>query len=68
MADLGVDTVVKFTAALRDEVKKRAITIPRELENIIVDKMFELYLQGEIVDANIRYVEGGLTVILDRSA
>jgi fused signal recognition particle receptor len=64
MADLGVDTVVKFTAALRAEVKKRAITIPRELENIIVDKMFELYLQGQIVDVNIPYVEGGLTVIL----
>ncbi|MDP3130833.1 MAG: signal recognition particle-docking protein FtsY [Bacillota bacterium] len=64
MADLGVDTVVKFTAALRAEVKKRAITVPRELENIIVDKMFELYLQGQIVDANIPYVEGGLTVIL----
>jgi len=64
MADLGVDTVVKFTAALRAEVKKRAITVPRELENIIVDKLFELYLQGQIVDTNIRYVEGGLTVIL----
>ncbi|MFA5007204.1 MAG: signal recognition particle-docking protein FtsY [Candidatus Izemoplasmatales bacterium] len=64
MADIGVDTVVKFTAALRAEVKKRAIERPRDLENVIVDKMFELYLQGQIVDANIRYVEGGLTVIL----
>ncbi len=64
MADLGVDTVVKFTAALRAEVKKRAITVPRDLENVIVDKLFELYLQGQIVDANIKYVEGGLTVIL----
>lgn len=64
MADIGVDTVVKFTAALRAEVKKRQIVQPKDLENVIVDKMFDLYLQGEIVDANINYVEGGLTVIL----
>ncbi len=64
MADIGVDTVVTFTNALRTEVGKRAITDPKELENLIVDKMFELYLQGQIVDANIRYVEHGLTVIL----
>jgi len=64
MADVGVDTVVEFIDELRDEVKKESITNPRDLENVIVDKMFELYLKGEVINTNIRYNEDGLTVIL----
>lgn len=63
MADIGVDTVVEFVGELKKEVKKQAIATPIELENIIVDKMFELYLKGEIVNTNIRFEEG-LTVLL----
>lgn len=64
MADVGVDTVVEFIDELRDEVQKQAITKPIELENIIVDKMFEVYLKGEVINTNIRYNEGDLTIIL----
>lgn len=64
MADVGVDTVVEFIDELRDEVKKQAITKPIELENLIVDKMFELYLKGEVINTNIRYNKDDLTVIL----
>ncbi|MFP4478538.1 MAG: signal recognition particle-docking protein FtsY [Candidatus Izemoplasmatales bacterium] len=64
MADVGVDTVVEFIEALREEVEKEKITDPKDLENIIVDKMFELYLKGEVINTNIRYNEDDLTVIL----
>jgi len=64
MADIGVDTVVEFIEELRDEVKQQAITKPSDLENVIVDKMFELYLKGEVINTNIRFNEHGLTVIL----
>ncbi|QWB99798.1 signal recognition particle-docking protein FtsY [Mycoplasmatota bacterium] len=64
MADVGVDTVVEFIEELRVEVEKENITDPKELENMIVDKMFELYLKGEVINTNIRYNEGDLTVIL----
>lgn len=63
-ADIGVDTVVVFLDELRQEIKKKAITSPLQLEQLIVDKMFDLYLQGEIINTNIRFQEGGLTVIL----
>lgn len=63
-ADVGVDTVVTFLAAIKKEVATKAITNPLDLKNMIVDKMFELYLKGEIVDTSIRYNVGGLTVIL----
>jgi fused signal recognition particle receptor len=64
MADIGVNTVVAFVAELKKEVKKQAISTPLQLENLIVDKMFDIYLKGEIVNTNIRFNEGGLTVIL----
>ncbi|MCF7924036.1 MAG: signal recognition particle-docking protein FtsY [Candidatus Izimaplasma sp.] len=64
MADVGVDTVIEFISELRDVVEKENITKPIELENVIVDKMFELYLKGEVVNTNIRYNENDLTVIL----
>lgn len=64
MADIGVDTVVEFVEGLRESVKKENIQNPLQLENIIVDKMFELYLKDEIINTNIRYNNDGLTVIL----
>ena len=41
MADVGVDTVVKFVDDLRDEVANRGIVEPLMLQEIIIDKMFE---------------------------
>ena len=64
MADIGVDTVVDFIRSLKEEVKKQKIEEPKQLENPIVDKIFELYLKNEILSTNIRYNELGLTVIL----
>lgn len=64
MADIGVDTTVSFLSELRKEVKSRKIENPKELENLIVDKMFDLYLKGQIVDTRIKYNPNGLTVIL----
>ncbi|MBI9009603.1 MAG: signal recognition particle-docking protein FtsY [Tenericutes bacterium] len=64
MADIGVDTVVEFIENLREAVKREKIEKPIQLENKIVDKMFELYLKDEIINTNIRYNHDGLTVIL----
>ena len=64
MADIGVDTVVDFIQALKEEVKERRLTSPDDLQEMIVDKMFELYLKGEIVNANLNENENGLSVYL----
>ena len=58
MADIGVDTVVSFIDSLKAEVKERAITDPSMLQQIIVDKMFEIYLKGEVVNTNLNEAEG----------
>ena len=64
MADIGVDTVVDFIDDLRKEVDTKKITDPTELQEIIMDKMFEIYLKGEIVNANLKLNKNGLSVIL----
>lgn len=64
LADIGVDTVVNFILSLKAEVKKRSVQNPKELEEIIVDKLFELYLKNEVVDTGIRFNPSGPTVLL----
>lgn len=64
MADIGVDTVVDFIDELKEDVKTKNITNPDNLKEIIIDKMFEIYLNGEIVNANLNLNKEGLSVIL----
>ncbi len=64
MADIGVDTVVDFIDDLKDEVYHKKISDPILLQEMIMDKMFEIYLNGEIVNANLKLKKEGLSVIL----
>ena len=64
MADMGVDTVVDFIDDLKDEVYNKKISDPLLLQEMIMDKMFEIYLNGEIVNANLNLNKNGLSVIL----
>ncbi|MBQ9519918.1 MAG: signal recognition particle-docking protein FtsY [Acholeplasmatales bacterium] len=64
MADIGVDTVIDFIDGLKEEVKNQKITEPKDLQEMIIDRMFEIYLNGEIVNANLNMNKNGLTVIL----
>ena len=64
MADIGVDTVISFMDELKDEVNNKKITDPSVLQEMIMDKMFEIYLKGEIVNANLNLNPNGLSVIL----
>ena len=63
-ADIGVDTVIYFIDELRNEVGNKNITNPNDLAEIIVDKMFEVYLKGEILQTDLKYDEGETNVYL----
>ena len=63
-ADIGVETVVNFIDELRDECENKKITDPKELSEIIIDKMFEIYLKGEVVNANLNVSKDKLNVVL----
>lgn len=63
-ADLGVDTVLYFIDTLRTKMKLNHITDPKEIEEMIVDEMFKIYLQDEVVIADLDYVENTTNVYL----
>ena len=64
MADIGVNTVISFIDKLKKRVKKENITDSKNLKDIIVDEMFIIYINNEIVVNKINYNESGPTVIL----
>ena len=64
MADIGVDTVIDFIDKLKNEVNTKGITNPVDLQEMIMDEMFEIYLNGEIVNANLNLKKEGLSVVL----
>ena len=53
MADIGVDTVMKLVDKLKKRVKEEKITSPEELKEIIVDEMFIIYVDGDILTNKI---------------
>jgi fused signal recognition particle receptor len=63
-ADIGVDTVIYFIDQLKNDVKNKKISDPKDLAEIIVDKMFEIYLKGELVQTDLKYDENELNVYL----
>lgn len=64
MADVGVSRVMKIVSEIKTEVRLRNITDPREINDIIVDKMFVIYANESVMSTKINYAPEGLTVIL----
>lgn len=64
MADLGVNTVMKFMDRLRDRVKEEHIENTDDLKEIIVDELFIIYVNNEVLVNKINYAKEGPTVIL----
>ncbi len=64
MADIGVETTLDFIEALKEDERVKGINNAMELQPIIVDKMFELYLKNEVVNNNLNLNPNGLSVFL----
>ena len=63
-ADIGVSTVIKFMEKLQKRVIKEQITNPKMLIEIIVDELFIIYVDNDILDDKIKYNKTGPTVLL----
>lgn len=63
-ADIGVDTVLYFIESLREDVFHKNISNPNDLAEMIVDKMFEIYLKGEFLNTELNYDKDELNVYL----
>ena len=64
MADIGVETTLDFIDQLKEDDRVEGVNDVKELQQIIVDKMFELYLKNEIVNNNLNINKEGLSVFL----
>ena len=64
MADIGVKTVMDFIDRLRSRVKSENITDPFELKEIIVDELFIIYVNDDVLSSKILFNESDLSVIL----
>ena len=64
MADIGVNTVMEFMDRLRDRVQSENITDPSLLKEIIVDELFIIYVNDEVLSNKIQFRESGPTIIL----
>ena len=64
MADIGVNTVMEFIDKLKKRVKHENITDSDDLKEVIIDEMFIIYVNNQIVVNKINYNESGPTVVL----
>lgn len=64
MADIGVETTLNFIDQLKEDDRVNDCKTAEELQPIIVDKMFDLYLKGQIVNNNLNIDKNGLSVFL----
>lgn len=64
MADIGVNTVMKFVDRLKERVNHDKITDPKELKEMIVDELFIIYVDGEVLTTKLETREEGPTVYL----
>mgnify|MGYP004521110565 CR=1 FL=1 len=64
MSDVGVNMVMKIVDEIKNEVRIQGIKDPKEIGEIIADKMFVIYANDSVMTNEIQYAKEGLTVIL----
>lgn len=64
MSDVGVNMVMKIVDEIKKEVRLQNIQDPKEINEIIIDKMFVIYANDSYMTTKINYDENDLTVIL----
>ena len=64
MADVGVNTVMDLIDKLKKRVNDDKISDPNELKEVIIDEMFIIYVNDEILTNKINYNDKDISVIL----
>ncbi|WP_400247169.1 signal recognition particle-docking protein FtsY [Niallia sp. JL1B1071] len=63
-ADVGFETVMELIDELKKEVKRKNIQDPKEVQDVISEKLVAIYQNGEDESSIINMQADGLTVIL----
>ena len=63
-ADIGINTVMDFIKRLKIRVREESISDHRYLNEVIVDELFIIYVEGESLSDKINMQEFGPTVLM----
>lgn len=63
-ADVGIKTVLTFIERLKKRVSEEKITDLEYLQEVIVDELFMIYVEGDSLTDKINFAEEGPTIIL----
>lgn len=63
-ADVGFETVMELIDELKKEVKRKNIQDPKEVQDVISEKLVAIYQNGEDESSTINMQADGLTVVL----
>lgn len=63
-ADIGVNTVMDFVDRLKKRVKEEDISDFEYLKEVIVDELFMIYVNGEVLSSKLNIKDDELNVIL----
>lgn len=64
MADVGVNTVLKFIDKLKTRITQEKITSTDHLQEVIIDELFVIYVSNDIISTNLKFSENTPTVFL----
>ncbi|MDR2867840.1 MAG: signal recognition particle-docking protein FtsY [Acholeplasmatales bacterium] len=63
-SDIGIDTTIYLVEQLRSYVKEQPLTTSTDLAEIIVDKIFDVYLSSKVISLDLNIASFGPTVYL----
>lgn len=63
-ADVGVHEVIGIINATKAQVKLENITYPKEINDIVIDKIFVSYASSDELESEVNFAKEGPTVIL----
>lgn len=63
-ADVGHKMAMKIVAAINQQARKKKISEPAAINEIIVDQIFAMYTDGEVVSTQINFNSKGVTCVL----
>jgi len=64
LADVGYKMAQTITDEIRHEAKVQKLTSPDAINDIIIDKMFVIYTDGQMVSTRLNFTDNGITLFL----
>lgn len=64
LADVGYKMAQTITDEIRHEAKIQKITMPKDINDIIIDKMFVIYTDGQMLSTRLQFTPNGMSLFL----